>query len=199
MIYRGEVLTEGEYIWEHGGTGIYQSDAGQDIKESYMSYLRAGKSDEEALAGILDMYEAALEDDDECYDVAFAPADTMWKKGRLTEEIRQMALKLIKEKEKSGRWEGGKLISQRQGVLTKLEKQLNFPMPERKRVPVHKPYRMGWKPSDVFTFPLEREVEKFEEYKGWYGGVYVDSSYLEDWQVKGIYDEILIIYVFVSP
>ena len=65
------------------GTGLYSNDLGEDVKDEYLSKLKGGKSDEETLAEIFQFYKEEMEDDDDQYDVWFALADTMWKRGRL--------------------------------------------------------------------------------------------------------------------
>ena len=78
------------------GTGLYSNDMGDDVKDEYLSKLKAGKSDEETLTEMLECYKEEMADDDDKYDIWFALADTMWKKGRLTDEVKSKALELIK-------------------------------------------------------------------------------------------------------
>ena len=115
------------------GAGIYQNDVGEDVKEEYISKLKAGKTDEEALNEILKDYKDEIQDADDIYEVYFSLADTMWKKGRLTEEIKNKALELISQEEQSGRWESEGLQKQRHKVLMKLKENLLLEMPERKK------------------------------------------------------------------
>ena len=44
------------------GTGIYQNDLSADVKDDYISKLKAGKSDEQALAEMLDEYKEEADD-----------------------------------------------------------------------------------------------------------------------------------------
>ena len=45
--------------WE---VGIYQNDLSADVKDDYISKLKAGKSDEQALAEMLDEYKEEADD-----------------------------------------------------------------------------------------------------------------------------------------
>ncbi len=182
-------------------TGIYQNDVSADVRDDYIAKLKAGKNDEEALQEILSEYEGESEDDDDKYDFYLALADTLWKKGRLTEEIKSKALEILEEDKVSERWEGEKIRKERIKVLDKLKEKLLSPMPERKKVPVHKPYKLGWEEGEVYCFQItghiERYVKGYEEYIGWYAMIYVDKIYTEDWQVKGIQDEIADLFFYL--
>ena len=179
------------------GTGIHQNDVGEDVKEEYISKLKAGKTDEEALNEILKEYEKQIDDDDDVYDVYFSLADEMWKKGRLTEEIKNKALELISQEEQSGRWESEGLQKQRHKVLMKLQERLLSEMPEKKKIPIHKPYVMEWKAGEVYTYQIKNPPEEFKEYKGWYVLYYVNKIRLEEWNVRGMYDEAAEIFAFI--
>lgn len=76
-------------------TGLYQNDLSADVRDDYISKLKAGKSDEEALQEILSEYKEESEDYDEKYNFYLGLADTLWKKGRLTEELKNKALEIL--------------------------------------------------------------------------------------------------------
>ena len=80
------------------GVGIYQNDISADVKEDYIAKLKSGKSDEVALKEILSEYQEDMEDIDCKYDFYLGLADTLWRNGRLTEEIKTIALQLIEKK-----------------------------------------------------------------------------------------------------
>lgn len=49
------------------GTGIYQNDLSEDVKNDYIAKLKAGKSDEEALQEIpLEYMQERQDDDSKC-------------------------------------------------------------------------------------------------------------------------------------
>lgn len=91
----------------------------------------------------------------------------LWKKGRLTESFKVKALEMLEEDRISERWESEKIRKERSRVLDKLKAELESPMPERKKIPVHKPYVTGWKQGEVYYFEVKQEVEGYEKYLGW--------------------------------
>lgn len=180
-------------------TGLYQNDLSADVRDDYISKLKAGKSDEEALNEILEEYKEESEDYDEKYDFYLALADTLWKKGRLTDMLKGKALEILEEDKVSERWMSEKIRKERIKVLDKLKEKLESPMPERKKVPIHKPYKLGWEEGDVYYFKIEGPLnlvnyERLEKYVGSYVLVYVDKIYTEDWFVKGVVDEVADVY-----
>lgn len=181
--------------WE---TGLYQNDVSLDIRDDYISKLKSGKSDEEALREILQEYSDDFEDIDCKYDAYLGLADTLWKKGRLTEEVKRKALELIAKDRISERWQSDQIRKDRGRVLDKLEKKLNSQMPERKKVAIHKPYVLGWEEGDVYTFQIKEKIEGYEEYVGWHAMFYVNRIYQKDWYVRGIKDEVADVYFFLQ-
>ena len=102
---------------ETWGVGIYQNDISADAKEDYIAKLKSGKSDEVALKEILSEYQEDMEDIDCKYDFYFGLADTLWKKERLTEKIKTIALQLIEEDRVSQRWQTERIRYERSKVL----------------------------------------------------------------------------------
>lgn len=180
------------------GVGIYQNDISADVKEDYIAKLKSGKSDEVALKEILSEYQEDMEDIDCKYDFYFGLADTLWKKGRLTEKIKTIALQLIEEDRVSQRWQTERIRYERSKVLDKLKVQLEETMPEYKKIPVHKPYVLGWEEGDVYFFQIKEKIESYEKYLGWYALFYVNKIYLRDWNVNGVADEVADVYFFLT-
>ncbi len=181
--------------WE---VGIYQNDTSADVKSDYVAKLKQGKSDEEALQAILYEYSDDLEDEDCKYDVILGLAGVMWDKGRLTKEIKDMAFAAIEEDKVSERWLSEKIRKEREKVLDKFKAKLEGEMPERKKVSVHKPYKLGWEEGQVYTFQIQEEIKGYEQYIGWYVLFYVDKIWLDDWQVRGVYDELADLFFFLT-
>ena len=71
------------------GAKLYQDDLALDIKEDYIEKLKSGKTNEEALNEILEMYEESIEDEEEGPIFWLVLADTMWKVGRLTKTVKE--------------------------------------------------------------------------------------------------------------
>lgn len=179
------------------GTGIYQNDVGDEVKDDYISKLKGGKSDEDALSEILEEYQNELLDDEEKCDVIFALADVMWKKGRLTEDIKEKALEYIEYDLQLDRWETQGELKKRNKVLEKLKNQIISKMPERKKIPIHKPVVLGWSDGEVYAFQIKSEIQNYEKYKGWYAIFYIKKIYKKDWQVKGVFDEVAEAYFYL--
>lgn len=180
--------------WE---TGLYDNDISLDVRDDYIAKLKSGKTDDEALEEILSEYEEEAEDIDCKYDFYIALADTMWKKGRLTEKIKVKALEMIDEDKVSERWQSERIRKERVKKLDKIKEKINSPMPERKKISIHKPYVLGWEQGDVYTFTITEIIKGFEKYVGWHALFYVDEIYLKDWQVRGINDELAYLYFFL--
>ena len=91
-------------IW---GTGIYSNNAADFVKDYYISCLKKGFDDEESynksLQGLLE------ENDNEIiYNGIIALAHTMWKYGRLNDDIKDRLSKAL-EYEDQRIWKGKKI------------------------------------------------------------------------------------------
>lgn len=191
------------------GTGIYSNDVAEDVKDTYIGLLKSGKSDDEALSALLGEYADELDDPEDELDLYFVLADIMWKYGRLTEEIKKKALDNIEKDLKCGRWTTKQELKQREKKLSELKDKLGSPMPQRKKVAIHKPYKIGLKANDIFYYQLpeiskwvtnngNRFAEEYEKYAGKYVIVYVMYITQKDWQVKGIPDEMAMCRMFMT-
>ena len=180
------------------GTGLYQNDLSADVKDDYISKLKAGKTDEEALQEIMEEYREEMEDVDCKYDFFLGLADTLWKKGRLTEELKIKALEMLEEEKTSDRWEGEKLRKERNRVLDRLKEELNSPMPERKKVRPHKPYITPLIEKGVYTFEITDVPEKYKEFCGWYMVIYVWKIHKGEFKVRNVWDHCPQVYLMLS-
>ncbi|MEI3129998.1 MAG: hypothetical protein V8S89_03880 [Oscillospiraceae bacterium] len=88
------------------GTGLYQDDIAMEVREYYQELLKKGISNEESLDCVLEAFEEVLEDADDAPPFWFGLADTQWKLGRLTDEVREQALALLSSGADLARWEG---------------------------------------------------------------------------------------------
>ena len=179
------------------GTKLYQNDTGSEIKDEYIQKRKAGKPTEIALAEVLEENEDYFTDDDDKYDSWFALADTLWKYGVLTEEVKKTALQLI-EKEPKERWETEKQINARKKVLEELRERLLSEMPPVKKVSVHKPYVTKWKPKEVYLYQVKNPPEKYMEYKDWYVAIYVHEIRGHSLVVRGVVDMVPYVYLKMS-
>ena len=191
------------------GTGIYSNDVAEDVKDTYIGLLKSGKSDDEALNDLISDFNDEIDDEEDTLDFYFALADVMWKYGRLTEEIKKRALDNIEIDLKCGRWTTKQELKQREKKLSELKAKFDSPMPERKKVSIHKPYKIGLKANDIFYYQLPEinkwvtnngdvYTEEFEKYAGKFIIVYVMYITQKDWQIKGIPDEMAMCRMFLT-
>ena len=112
------------------GTGLYQDDDTCDIKDEYLTYLRLGMSNEEALEELIECNEELIDDEKIGPLFWLALADTQWKYGRLTNEVKEKALEVINSGKDLKRWEEDKkLYAKRKKVLEDLRERLNTKQP----------------------------------------------------------------------
>ena len=149
------------------GTGLYQDDDTCDIKEEYLTYLRIGMSNEEALEELIECNEELIEDEEIGPLFWLALADTQWKYGRLTKEVKEKALEVINSGKDLERWEKDKkLYEKRKKVLEELRERLNTKQPEEKKVRKMTFERPNWKVGDILLYQILNEDLKDHE---WYG------------------------------
>lgn len=140
------------------GTELYQDDDTCDIKEEYLNYLRIGKTNEEALQEVISDNEEMIKDDEIGPLFWLALADTQWKYGRLTNDIRDRALEVIDSGKDLERWkEDKKLFQKRKKVLEKLKEKLSTQQPPEKKVRKMTFERPNWKVGDVILYQLLNE------------------------------------------
>lgn len=188
------------------GPGFFSSDITDDLRAIYSGMLQSGKTDEEALEATLKHYENKIENEDDEHDLYLGLAYTMWKKGRLTNEIKEMALQAIEKDMVAQRWDGNSDYRIRKKKLLELKTMLESPQPERKKVSVHKPYKIGFQENDVYYYQLppielwesDFDRTKYAVYSSKYLIFYVKSIYGKDWNVKGVPDDVAIVYFFIS-
>lgn len=179
------------------GVKLYQSDVADMVRDDYKNKLRAGKSDEETLEEMLIEYQYERADDEDKFDYWPALADTMWKYGRLTPEVRDICLKIIAATKEDMRWETPKDQEKREKEMQKLKEKLLSDMPARKKVSVHKPYVCDWKEREVYAMRIEDDGEN-GKYNGYYIVFYVMGMYKGDFVVPGIYDTVPKVYMMMS-
>lgn len=163
------------------------------------------------------------QDPAEWCDYVYSLADFMWKKGILTEDIKQRALRMIDSSFGLDLWaESGKsILSARKKALEKFRAQLLSPMPEKKKIKLNVYLTDIFETDDLIAMPLKtagksykrNEVtpmtdEEFQSYDGKYILIQKIGSYIswtsqivpevrDHWAtfrlLEGIYDEIPVI------
>lgn len=113
-------------IWSEN---IYGNDLACDVRDEYLYLLENKYSNEDSYHMLCDTFKDALKSDEKNYFWE-ALADTQWKVGRLTEDVKQKALNEIQE-ELDGRING-----KRKNVLLKLQEKLKSSMPKEKNLKI---------------------------------------------------------------
>ena len=143
------------------GVGLYSDDYASDVRADYRDALKFGKTDEEALAEVIEKDAPKPRSEDE-FVFWYALADTLWNYGRLTPEIRGKALYFLDNSREDDRWDSEKTWEKRKLVLTKLKEKLLTEQPPRKRVSRYVPYVCPWKRGDVYAYQMQKP--RSEEY-----------------------------------
>lgn len=151
------------------GNKIYQNDTAMDVKDSYKKLLQDGKTTEEAYEEMFESYSDVLSSEyvDDIIIFYLSFADTLWNYGRLTNELKEAALKIISEcieDKKKNKEESYCVYSVK--VLEELETKLKSEQPKEKKVRKVIPYVCDWNNYDVFSYKLESDYAKE---KGIYG------------------------------
>ena len=137
------------------GTGIFQDDTACDIRDSYRDYLGQGMSGPDASARILRDFSSILTDAHESGVVWMALAAAQWKHGRLDEETKAEALRVIESGTDLERWNpSSKDYAKRKAALEKLRAQITSPQPAARKVPRRILCECRWKEGDVFGYRL---------------------------------------------
>lgn len=121
--------------------GLYSDDTTCDVRDSFVTHLKQGRSGEEAAKEILDGYGESLKDHEvECL-VLLSLADTAWKYGRLTAQVRDRALVLIDNGGDMHVWEQDSPENSplRRKALNAIRKKLLAAQPEPRPVKLSPP------------------------------------------------------------
>jgi hypothetical protein len=156
-----------------GGAGIFADDFALDIKDEY-SFLLTQLTDEEA---------------DEEPVFWFALALIEWKKGRLSETVKQNALAFIESGKDLERWtESGsqKNIQKRKNELETLRSTLCSEPPQRKTIRKLSPIRSPWAVGDLLAHKIVDVIEGYEDYLNKY--VLLRVLEIEKHQVSQYFD-----------
>ena len=136
-------------------SALFGNDTTSDVRDSYTEYLQDGMEDGAAYETLLEEYGELLGTDEEPL-FWFALADTQWKYGRLTPDVKSKALDWIEKNGGLELWEESK--SKGAGwkeTLFKLKEKLEKPMPARKAVKKPEPINMDlWETNDVYAYQL---------------------------------------------
>lgn len=176
------------------GVGIFQNDTADDVRYYYKAKLKKGKSDEEALREIIEESKDYIYEDDDKYDFWFGLADLTYDLGRLTDEVKTKALKLIECGSDLDRWEDSD-CKKREKQLDKLkEKLLSEPLP-RKNIPIAKPFVCPWNVNDIWIYCLNSYEYKGTDLYDKYVCILVDEIVNHDVVVPKLGDMLPVVYL----
>ena len=137
------------------GTGIFQDDMACDVRDSYRDFLGEGMSGPDAKARILKEFSSILGDAHESGVLWMALAAVQWKLGRLDEETKAEALRVIESGTDLERWNpSSKDYEKRKAALEKLRVQLTSPQPASRKVPRRILCESRWSEGDLFGYRL---------------------------------------------
>ena len=137
------------------GTGLFSDDVAADVRDSFTDYIGEGLDAKEATARTLDEFKDALEDEDDACAVWLALAATQWKRGRLQDEAKVRALRIIESGDDLKRWDDPALVQSRSRHLSRLKEQLMSPQPPAKKVRRQKKSSTSFRPGDIVRYRLD--------------------------------------------
>lgn len=146
---------------------LYGNDVTSDVRDTYIDLLSEQESNEYAENETLNRYAEYLGTDEECL-IWYALADTQWKAGRLSNNVKDNALKYIETYEGGEFWDAVKNGTYAwKSTLEELKKQIESPMPKEKKYRKVKPDIYNpWNVGDVYAYRFSTEYAKE---KGLYG------------------------------
>ena len=147
------------------GVGITSNDAAQDLKSDYQAAF-AYYDIETALAKIdeyvrLDGYDES--DESDWCDYYYSLANFMWKKGILTDEVRDTAVHMIDTGFGLDIWanEGEKTLNKRKKALAEFREMLLSPQPAKKKIKVDLYLNSVFDIGDYIAFQLQTRDKSY--------------------------------------
>lgn len=149
-------------------TGLYDNDVSPEVRDFYQSCLRNGQGSEEAERAVLSRFSEELEDEDDRIQVMLALADTEWRCGRLSDDVKHSALQILADGADADSWAeaGESYVRKRRSVLEKLRETLLSPQPKEKRLRKPHVFRCGWTIGDVYAYQLKSEMAEVSMLSG---------------------------------
>ena len=136
-------------VW---GYKLYDSDEALNIKDEFTLKIKQGKSKEEIIKEMIEENEEMIKDAEEAPIFWFTLADLLWKKGKLTKEVKERAIEYISNGKELERWKDEaeeREYKKRKETLEKLKERLESPQPDEKIIKARKPYVTNWEIGDV--------------------------------------------------
>lgn len=147
------------------GVKLDQNDVYADVKDFYTALLRYGVSDGETLQYTLNEFGAYIADDEDSDLFWLALANTMWKYGRLTDEVKSKAMAYIDSPVELAKWYemSEDFGNSRKKELDKLKDKLNTEQPARKKFGKKRYKKCTWTDGDIYRYKFTSETaEKYD-------------------------------------
>ena len=150
---------------------IYGNDLAEDLKGEYsvaFAYYDVEKALEEIEKYVSKEYD--LSDEYELCDYVYSLADYMWKRGILTEAVKQRALYLIDNNVAIEEWElaGKKELNARLKVLRELKERLLSPLPPKKKISIKFYTKPIFEIGDAVAIKLKTLDKIYNPETNWY-------------------------------
>jgi len=178
---------------------LYGNDTTSDVKDTYTEYLLDQLSNQDALERTIRDFEDLMGDEEEPL-FWFALAETQWRVGRLTPEVKEKALEWIAREGGISLWEAAGAGSEGwKKTLMKLREKLESPM--RKEKNMEKLNQNLWNVGDVYAYRFNKEESKKSGRYGRYVLIQKTgaSANFYDWMTEeeiAKLPDIMIIHVF---
>lgn len=133
---------------------INGNDTAQDLISDYRAAFYYNDVDV-AVKKIFDYVYSYL-DDEEIPDFIYSLADFMWKKGILTDEIKNKAIEMIDSNYGMEIWEksGEKILNKRKKVLNNFKNKLLSPQPSKKKITLNMNINPIFNEGDIIAFKI---------------------------------------------
>lgn len=157
------------------GTGLYQNDVSDDVKEVYLRELKNGNDNLKATDIVMNKCSDYIADDEDCICFWLALADTQWNMGRLIPDVKEHALLCLERCFNDTEEECP--ISKR--TLTRLREKLMQPQPPEKHISKQRKYVCPWKIGDVFAFQIG--TEEFQRHPLFHHWIVIQKTRAVSW------------------
>ena len=139
-------------VW---GTAIFSDDLAADLRADYRMMIGDGLTGPEATERLLKQWAPSSEKDPDMAAIFWlALAVTQWKCGRLEDRIKAEAIRVIDDGSALHLWRGTPLERKRATVLETTKKQLESPLPPRRKIAKVFRSTCDWEPGELIAYRL---------------------------------------------
>jgi hypothetical protein len=138
-------------------TAIFSDDVAADTRDAFTDLAGEGFSPLDATDRLIRESSEILADEEDAIVFWLALAATQWKLGRLLDDVRDRALRIIESGDDIRRWQDNSPseVNQRRKHLAKLREQLLSPQPKPKKLKPFIKSSTDFRPGDVAAFRLD--------------------------------------------